>query len=176
METKTYKWLLMQFVGWIMDNNCYRDEDGEINNYFTVNPGKKDKPCFKTSFPEYKGNWPQVKQAAYEDGIILGFRPRYGWFLGNERDLGNLLAQQHKGNETRISNLDKEIHYVMLLGDEYKLKMVLDAYNANREKELQFGQVQQAIKEFHAAMGIPYQEHLLPSLLNEPLVDTDEED
>jgi hypothetical protein len=176
MTDKTYKWLIVQLVGWAMDNGCYRDEDGNIDNYFTIAPSKdKGKPCFKKSFPDYKLNWPQVRQAAYEDSVILGYRTRYGWFLGNESDLGNYMAQLHKGNETRITNLDKEIHYLMLMDDNVKMGQVLEAYNANRDSSLEFKQVQQAIREFHFAMGIPYQESLLPPLLNEPLDPEDNE-
>lgn len=175
MATKTYKWLIMQVVGWAMDNGCFRNEDNEIENYFTIQPGKKGKPCFTKSFPSYKANWPQVRQAAYEDGVILGYKTRFGWFLGNETDLGNYMAQLHKGNETRIASLDKEIHYLMLMGDETNMGLVLEAYNSKREqnKELTFPMVSQAIKEFYLAMGIPYQEHFLP-LLDASLEDVDE--
>jgi hypothetical protein len=179
MKTKTYKGLLAHLYEWAIEHGCYRkpdddiDDPGGIDNYFTVRPGKKGKPCFSTSFPDYVDNWPKVKQASYEDDYFLTYKTRMGWFFGNEHDLGLYLAQQHKGNETRIANLDDEISYLMFIGDNDRIQHVLNAYNSKREKELGFQQVQQAIREFHLAMGIPYQEHIV-SLLDAPLDDGEE--
>lgn len=180
MDARTYKGLLAHLSDWMIELGCYRkpdddpDDPGGIDNYFTIHPGKKGKPCFAVSFPDYVDNWPKIRQAGYEDGLFIAFKTRMGWFLGTEADMGNYLAQQHKGNETRIANLDDEISYLMFIGDDEKIRLILDAYNSKRQTELGFHQVQQAIREFHSAMGIPYQEHIV-SLLDASLENVEDE-
>jgi hypothetical protein len=173
-KENNYKWLIVQLVGWAMDNGCYRDEDGEIPNYFTVSKGIKGKPFFTGAFPEYKTNWPLVRKAAYEHGVYLCQTPRLGWFIGNAVDLGNTLSRSYKGNETRISNFDQELHYAAMIGNNNEMDMILNAFNSKRDIPITFEQANGAVREFFLAMGVPYQESFT-SLLNAPLDNTEDE-
>ncbi len=97
---------------WAIDNGCYRDDEGNIANYFTIEEGKRKLPCWRTNFASeltdktWLPAWSLVREEMVRAGMNLAINSENdGHYIGWPGESKTILATQTNHYITRGQTL-----------------------------------------------------------------------
>ena len=102
----------IETLRWAIDLGCYRDDEGNIANYFTIEEGKRKLPCWRTNFKDVLGDmellsgWSLVREEMIRAGMNLAINSENdGHYIGLPGESKTILATMTNHYITRGQTL-----------------------------------------------------------------------